>query len=56
MDVFWAVVRSIARMRCAECQQIMNQGERERNPYTADGQPIHHACKDKKDAKEPSTP
>ncbi len=53
MDVFWAVVRSIARMRCAVCHQIMNQGERERNPYTPDGQPVHQVCKDKQPKEQP---
>lgn len=46
------VARSIALMKCAECHQIMGQGERERNPRTETGQPIHQACKDRKDKKE----
>lgn len=38
------VIDTIDRMRCAHCAGILNQGERERNPRTAEGQPIHHAC------------
>ena len=53
MEVFHVVVNAIARMRCAECHVIMNQGERERNPHTPEGQPIHQACKDKREAKQP---
>lgn len=47
MNVFWVCAGAIARMKCAECSEIMNQGERERNPYTPEGQPIHQACLDK---------
>jgi len=47
MDVFHVVVNAIARMRCAVCCEIMNQGDRERNPYTPDGQPVHQACLNK---------
>jgi hypothetical protein len=47
MNVFWLVADTIAMMRCAECREIMNQGERERNPRTETGQPIHQTCKDK---------
>lgn len=54
MDVFVVVASAIARMRCAECRVIMNQGERERNPYTENGQPIHQACKDKREKEQPT--
>jgi hypothetical protein len=47
MTVFWVCANAIARMKCAVCHAIMNQGERERNPYTPEGQPIHQACLDK---------
>lgn len=47
MTVFGVVAGAIARMKCAVCYAIMNQSERERNPYTAEGQPVHQACLDK---------
>jgi hypothetical protein len=53
MNVFVAVVSAIARMRCAICHAIMNQGERDRNPYTAEGQPVHQTCLDKQKVASP---
>ena len=47
MTVFGVVAGAIALMKCAECGVIMNQGERERNPCTPEGRPIHQACLDK---------
>ncbi len=44
MMVAGVVMGAISRMRCARCGQIMGQGERERNPSTPDGQPIHQEC------------
>lgn len=38
------VIAAIAAMRCAGCGEIMGQGERERNPRTAEGKPIHENC------------
>lgn len=46
MTVFGVVAGAIARMKCAVCHAIMNQGERERNPYTETGQPVHQRCLD----------
>lgn len=46
MNVFIVCASAIARMKCAICYGIMNQGERERNPYTAEGQPVHQSCLD----------
>lgn len=48
MNVFWVCAGAIARMRCAECHEIMGQGERERNPYTPEGQSVHQTCLDAK--------
>lgn len=47
MNVFIVCANAIARMKCAVCHVIMNQGERERNPYTPEGQPVHQSCLDK---------
>jgi hypothetical protein len=44
MSVMYAAMRAIALMRCAKCNQIMSQGERERNPRTETGRPIHQQC------------
>jgi len=51
--VGFVVARAIAAMRCAGCGQIMRQGERERNPVTEDGRPIHERCA-QQTKKEPS--
>lgn len=46
MSVLAAVVGAITRMRCVLCGVVMTQGERERNPCTDDGRPIHGQCAD----------
>ncbi len=53
MNVFGVVAGTIALMKCAECHEIMNQGERSRNPYTPEGRPIHQACLDKRASQVP---
>lgn len=50
MSVFAAAALAIDRMRCTGCGEIMGQGERERNPRTKDGRPIHSGCTPTTDA------